>query len=220
MDEHHDWFITRKLIEASTCAARCKELLPAENTLNNIETLNETTSKDLVTQPPKDEAVSDIGIEQLSDDFPTWLNELLDLTTPVEGTGEPMYHLVWDSLTESFAEDLLELDLFSLYVFPGNHWVSYIWFSYIVFLLGVSGILFNYKNFLVTMLNIELMYLGILSSFAIIAKYTYSLIGQIYALLILILAASESAVGLGLLIVAYKYRKSLQLDDYKDLYGG
>ena len=91
--------------------------------------------------------------------------------------------------------------------------------SYLVFLIGIIGMIFNYKNFLITMLSIELMYLGVVSGFAIASICLFDVYGQIYALIILILAASESAVGLGLLIVLFRYGKNIDFDTYQELRG-
>lgn len=91
--------------------------------------------------------------------------------------------------------------------------------SYLLFLIGVIGMIFNYKNFLITMLSIELMYLGIVSGFAIASTCLFDIKGQIYALIVLILAAAESAVGLGLLIVLFRYGKNIDFAAYQELRG-
>jgi NADH-quinone oxidoreductase subunit K len=91
--------------------------------------------------------------------------------------------------------------------------------AYLVFIIGLAGVVFNYQNFLITMLCIELMYLGIVAAFAIIAVFTYDVTGQIYALVTLILAACESAIGLGLLIVLFRYNKSVAFETYQELRG-
>lgn len=79
--------------------------------------------------------------------------------------------------------------------------------------------MFNYKNYLVTMFCIELMYLGITICFIIVSVSTADPKGQIYAILLLILAAAESAVGLGLLIVLYRFGNSIKFQEYQKLKG-
>lgn len=96
---------------------------------------------------------------------------------------------------------------------------DYLNLSYLLFLIGIVGMLFNYKNFLITMLNIELMYLGIVTGFALFSIILNDDIGQIYAITVLILAASESAVGLGILIVIFKYGQSVDFSQYERLHG-
>jgi len=98
-------------------------------------------------------------------------------------------------------------------------WIEYLFFFYFLFLIGLSGIIFNYKNYLVTMFCIELMYLGITVCFIIVSISTADPKGQIYAILLLILAAAESAVGLGLLIVLYRFGSSIDFKDYHKLKG-
>lgn len=77
----------------------------------------------------------------------------------------------------------------------------------------------NYKNFLVTMLCIELMYVGIVVSFTLISIFTNDAKGQLYAITVLILAASESAIGLGLLIVLFRKANSVSFEAYQELRG-
>lgn len=97
--------------------------------------------------------------------------------------------------------------------------LNYLDSSYLIFLIGVFGLLFNYKNFLVSMLNIELIYLGIVTGFAVLSIIFNDFFGQIYALVILILAAAESAVGLGILIVLFKYGQTVDFSIYQELKG-
>ncbi len=89
----------------------------------------------------------------------------------------------------------------------------------IMYLIGLFGIIFNHKNFLITMMSVELMYLGILFSFIITAIFFNDPAGQIYSLLIVVLAASESAVGLGILIVLYRFSHSIRFEHYQELRG-
>ena len=98
-------------------------------------------------------------------------------------------------------------------------WIDYLFLFYFLFLIGLSGIIFNYKNYLVTMFCIELMYLGITICFIIVSISTADPKGQIYAILLLILAAAESAVGLGLLIVLYRFGNSIEFQEYQKLKG-
>jgi NADH-quinone oxidoreductase subunit K len=91
--------------------------------------------------------------------------------------------------------------------------------SYLIFLIGLSGIIFNFKNFLVTMFSIELMYLGITISFILVSVASADPKGQIYAMVLLILAAAESAIGLGILIVLFRFGKSIDFESYQELRG-
>jgi NADH:ubiquinone oxidoreductase subunit K len=90
---------------------------------------------------------------------------------------------------------------------------------FLLFFIGLTGIIFNYRNYLVTMLCIEIMYLGITVCFLIVGVSTADPKGQIYALILLIIAAAESAVGLGLLVVLYRFGRSIDFQDYQELKG-
>ncbi len=90
---------------------------------------------------------------------------------------------------------------------------------YFIFLIGLSGLVFNHKNFLLTLFSIEIMYLGITLSFIIISLTTHDPKGQIYAIVLLIIAAAESAIGLGMLIVLYRFGQSINFEDYQELKG-
>jgi NADH:ubiquinone oxidoreductase subunit K len=96
-------------------------------------------------------------------------------------------------------------------------WVDYLFLFYLVFLIGLTGMIFNYKNYLVTMFCIELMYLGITICFVIVSISTADPKGQIYAILLLVLAAAESAIGLGILIVLYRFGGSINFQNYQQL---
>lgn len=101
----------------------------------------------------------------------------------------------------------------------GMSWTDSLMLFFLLFFIGLTGILFNYRNYLVTMLCIEIMYLGITVCFLIVGVSTADPKGQIYALILLIIAAAESAVGLGLLVVLYRFGRSIDFQDYQELKG-
>jgi NADH-quinone oxidoreductase subunit K len=92
-------------------------------------------------------------------------------------------------------------------------------FAFLIFFIGILGVVFNFQNFLVTMMSVELIYLGIILLFILVSIHTYDPKGQIYALIFLIIAASESAIGLGLLIVLYRFGKTINFEDFQSLRG-
>ena len=69
------------------------------------------------------------------------------------------------------------------------------------------------------MFCIEIMYLGITVCFVIVSISTADPKGQIYAILLIVIAAAESAVGLGMLIVLYRFGSSIDFSDYQELKG-
>ena len=80
------------------------------------------------------------------------------------------------------------------------------------FFIGVSGIIFNKKNAILILISVELMLLAINFVFLICSVYLDDRIGQIFALLILTVAAAESSIGLGLLVVYYRMQGSVSID--------
>lgn len=75
-------------------------------------------------------------------------------------------------------------------------------FSSILFILGLVGIVWNKRNLLVMILCIELMFFSIGLNFIFFSLYSYNTMGQILCLFIVTVAASETAIGLSLLIIA------------------
>jgi NADH:ubiquinone oxidoreductase subunit K len=86
---------------------------------------------------------------------------------------------------------------------------SWLMFSFSLFFIGLAGMAFNYKNFLVTMMAVECMYLGAVTGFIFYGFAYNDSTATIYGLLVLIFAACESAVGLGLLISVYRFGRTI-----------
>lgn len=88
-----------------------------------------------------------------------------------------------------------------------------------LFLLGVWGIFFNRKNILIMLMSIELMLLAVNLNFLIFSTYLDDLIGQLFSLLILTVAAAESSIGLALLVIYYRTRGTIAIE-YMNLLKG
>ena len=84
--------------------------------------------------------------------------------------------------------------------------------SILLFLIGVSGILLKRNNILIILMCIELMLLSVNINFILFSLYLDDMVGQIWSILILTVAAAEAAVGLAVLIVYYRQRGSVSLD--------
>jgi len=80
------------------------------------------------------------------------------------------------------------------------------------FFIGISGIIFNKKNVILILISVELMLLAINFIFLTSSIYLDDRIGQIFALLNLTVAAAESSIGLGLLVVYYRTQGSVSID--------
>jgi len=87
-----------------------------------------------------------------------------------------------------------------------SYWVE---FSIILFSLGLCGIFFNNSNFLTVLLNIEVMLLGAGLLYVGFSLFFFEPKGQLYALILLVLAAAESCLGLSLLVALFRSRRSV-----------
>lgn len=91
--------------------------------------------------------------------------------------------------------------------------------TFVLFLCGLLGMVYNYKNFLVTIMCVEVMYLGAVTSFVLYGLAFRDPSAFIFGLLILIFGACESAVGLGLLVAVYRFDHKIDFDFF-NLLGG
>jgi NADH-quinone oxidoreductase subunit K len=90
--------------------------------------------------------------------------------------------------------------------------VHYLTVSLVLFLLGIAGIFLNRKNIIVMLMSVELMLLAINLNFLLFSIYLDDMMGQIFALLVLTVAAAESAIGLAILVVYYRVRGSISVE--------
>lgn len=91
--------------------------------------------------------------------------------------------------------------------------------SLLLFLLGIWGIFFNRKNIVIMLMCIELMLLAVNLNFLIFSSYLDDLLGQLFSLLILTVAAAESSIGLALLVIYYRARGTISIE-YMNLLKG
>ena len=85
----------------------------------------------------------------------------------------------------------------------------------ILFLIGALGLVLNRKNVLITIMSIELMLLSVNLNFIIFSIYLDDVVGYIFVLFILTIAATESAIGLAILSIYYKLKQTIQMDKIK-----
>jgi NADH-quinone oxidoreductase subunit K len=83
----------------------------------------------------------------------------------------------------------------------------------IMFTIGVFGIFLNRKNVIVILMSVELMLLAVNINLVAFSSFLGDLTGQIFALLILTVAAAEAAIGLAIVVVYYRNRGSIAVDD-------
>jgi NADH-quinone oxidoreductase subunit K len=83
----------------------------------------------------------------------------------------------------------------------------------ILFTLGVFGIFLNRKNIIIILMSIELILLAVNLNFVAFSAALNDLAGQVFALLILTVAAAEAAIGLAILVVFFRNRGTIAVDD-------
>ncbi len=89
----------------------------------------------------------------------------------------------------------------------------------LLFTIGVFGIFLNRKNVIVILMSVELMLLAVNVNFVAFSGHLNDLAGQVFALLILTVAAAEAAIGLAILVIFYRNRGSIAIDDVNVMKG-
>jgi len=84
-----------------------------------------------------------------------------------------------------------------------------------VFFIGLFGVILNRKNILTILMSIELLLLSVNLNFATLSIYLDDVIGHIFVIFILTIAAAESAIGLAIITVFYKLKHSIELEPIK-----
>ncbi len=89
----------------------------------------------------------------------------------------------------------------------------------IVFSIGVVGIFLNRKNVVILLMAIELMLLAVNINFLAFAHYLDNIAGQVFVFFILTVAAAEAAIGLAILVVLFRNRQTINVEDMDILKG-
>jgi NADH:ubiquinone oxidoreductase subunit K len=88
-----------------------------------------------------------------------------------------------------------------------------------IFLIGIFGIVLNRKNVLLVIICVELILLAINFTFLIGSFYLDDVLGQIFAIFILVVAAAESSIGLAILITFYRLKGTISINSINKLKG-
>ena len=91
--------------------------------------------------------------------------------------------------------------------------VHYLTLAAILFTIGIFGIFLNRKNVIIIMMSIELILLAVNINLVAFASFLGDLVGQVYALIVLTVAAAEAAIGLAILVAYYRNRGSIAVED-------
>jgi len=90
--------------------------------------------------------------------------------------------------------------------------VNFLRATTILFFISILGLILNRKNILITLISLELILLAVNINFTLFSIYLDDILGQIFVLFILTVAATESAIGLAILTTYYKLRNTIQID--------
>ena len=96
---------------------------------------------------------------------------------------------------------------------------SYLAVAAILFTLGVLGIFINRKNVIVILMSVELILLSVNLNFVAFSSFLNDIVGQVFALLVLTVAAAEAAIGLAILVVYFRNRGSIAVEDINMMKG-
>jgi NADH-quinone oxidoreductase subunit K len=91
--------------------------------------------------------------------------------------------------------------------------------SSVLFVLGISGIILNQKNVITILMSIELILLSVNINFVAFSVYLHDIVGQIFVVFILTVAAAEAAIGLAILVVFARNNRSIAIEDSNKLKG-
>ena len=95
----------------------------------------------------------------------------------------------------------------------------YLTLGAIIFSIGIAGIFLNRKNIIVILMSIELILLSVNINLVSFSIYLQSLVGQIFTMFILTVAAAEAAVGLAIIVIYYKKKGSISVEQISSLKG-
>ena len=95
----------------------------------------------------------------------------------------------------------------------------YLFLAAVLFSFSVAGIIINRKNLIVLLMCIELMLLSVNINFIAFSRFLGDVSGQVFVFFILTVAAAESAIGLAILVVLFRNRESIDVDELDELKG-
>jgi NADH-quinone oxidoreductase subunit K len=91
--------------------------------------------------------------------------------------------------------------------------------SGVLFAIAVAGVFLNRRNLIVLLMCIELMLLAVNFNFVAFSRFMGDIAGQIFVFFILTVAAAEAAIGLAILVVVFRERRSIDVEDLDSLQG-
>ena len=95
----------------------------------------------------------------------------------------------------------------------------YLTLGAILFVLGIFGIFMNRKNVIIILMSVELILLAVNINFVAFSAWLNDLNGQIFAMFVLTVAAAEAAIGLAILVIYFRNRGSIEVEEISTLKG-
>lgn len=89
----------------------------------------------------------------------------------------------------------------------------YLWVAAILFAMGIFGIFLNRKNIIIILMSIELMLLAVNINLIAFSTQVGNLVGQVFAMFVLTVAAAEAAIGLAILVAYFRNRGTIAVED-------
>ncbi len=95
----------------------------------------------------------------------------------------------------------------------------YLILAAIIFVIGVTGLFINKKSIITILMSVELMLLAVNINFVAFSVHLHDLVGQVFTLFILTVAAAEAAIGLAILVAFFRNTKTIHVEDISELKG-
>ncbi|PCI36433.1 MAG: NADH-quinone oxidoreductase subunit NuoK [Thiotrichales bacterium] len=96
---------------------------------------------------------------------------------------------------------------------------DYLFLGAVLFGISIAGIILNKKNLIVLLMSIEIMLLAVNTNFVAFAAFNQDVVGEIFVFFVLTVAAAEAAIGLAILVILFKQKKSIDIADINQLRG-
>ena len=97
--------------------------------------------------------------------------------------------------------------------------IHYLVVAAVLFTMGVLGIFLNRKNLIVILMAIELILLAVNINLVAFSAFLHDLVGQVFAMFVLTVAAGEAAIGLAILVIYFRGRGTIAVDDVNRMKG-
>ncbi|MDR3477120.1 MAG: NADH-quinone oxidoreductase subunit NuoK [Gammaproteobacteria bacterium] len=89
----------------------------------------------------------------------------------------------------------------------------------ILFGIGMAGIIINRKNIITLLMSVELILLAVNTNFVAFSYYLHNIVGQVFVFFILTVAAAEAAIGLAIMVVLFRRRGTIEVQELDQLKG-